>query len=183
MPIRIEISASTLAELNEMLHALNNVGLATRQESLTLRDPMAFTSDVTPVQGLVSVEPMDMGDEADSAVAAIGGEDADEDAGDPMATLNPKKGRGRPRKSAPGGVPPIPPKPQPEPAVADALTPEAMRDEAIKVFATVFSKSAEAMQAVRDYQAEVNVRKFIEVPLDKAPAMWAKAMELKARFP
>lgn len=183
MPIRIEISATTLAELNEMLHALNNVGLATRQESLTLRDPRAFTGDVTPVQSLVSVEPMDMGDEADSAVAVVD-EDADEDPADPMATLNPKKGRGRPRKSAPGGVPPIPPaKPQPEPALTDALTPEAMRDEAIKVFATVFSKSAEAMQAVRDYQAEMQVRKFIEVPLDKAAAMWAKAMELKARFP
>lgn len=159
MPIKIEITADNETQLLSMVATLSGMLAQQGVKATPVQNP---SKGGVRAQAVVSVEPMDMGDEE----APTGDEtDAETEA----APAEEKRGRGRPKGST-----------NKPPAVEVDFA--KMRDEAIKWATDVFTKGATEAEAVRALTKKFSVRKLAEVPDAQVPELHAEAFKLKEQF-
>lgn len=157
MPIKIEIIANDEKELDRMLGALTRHLFA--QGAVTTPGPKA-TGGVQASQ-LAKIEPMDMGDEA--------GPTGDEDDGEAASAEPEKRGRGRP----PGAK--NKPKDEAPAGEAGLPDPKVQLQKAIEILNKVFARGFKGADEVKALTKKYQVRKFADVPLDKAGDLLADA--------
>lgn len=156
MPIKIEIIADNEKELDRMLATLSRHLFA--QGAVTTPGPKA-TGGLQTSQ-LAKIEPMDMGDEAAPT--------DDEDDGEAAEEERQKRGRGRP----PGS------KNKPKDDAPDAPDSKASLSKAIEILNKVFARGFKGADEVKALTKRYQVRKFADVPLDKAADLLADAERL-----
>lgn len=148
MPIRVEITANDADELRSLMRAL---APAVFGQGLALKHVVSGDGPAL-ASTMVSVEPMDMGDEADpNAVEDKADEDTETDVETPA-----KRSRGRPKGS------------KNAPTMPQAATPEELREKAIALAHEIFGRGPSAQKSVLELRNKFGVTKFIEVSLDRA---------------
>ncbi len=157
MPIKIEIVANDEKELDRMLGSLTRhlfgQGVVTKAEA-----PPSSGRLATQV---AKIEPMDMGDEA--------GPTGDEDDGEAASAEPEKRGRGRP----PGAK--NKPKDEAPAGEAGLPDPKVQLQKAIEILNKVFARGFKGADEVKALTKKYQVRKFADVPLDKAGDLLADA--------